>query len=110
PSARRVGARRGRTDPRLIYGQPPRRPRPRLVRGHLLRIPDMRSRHAYIRQAAHRPAMPRRVVPTPTPAPRRRQPDRTATEQPPTPNPTGRPTLPTTRPNHGKKTDTSQLN
>src|SRR6266545_488910 len=61
---------RGRTDPRLTYGQPPQRLWPHLVRGHLLRIPDMRSRHAYIRQAAHRSAQPRRVVLT-HPAPRR---------------------------------------
>ncbi len=33
------------------------------VRGTILRIPDLRSRHANIRQAAHRPA-PRRVVAT----------------------------------------------
>jgi hypothetical protein len=29
-----------------------------LVRGTILRIPDMRSRHANIRRAAHRPAPP----------------------------------------------------
>jgi hypothetical protein len=61
---RRVQASRGRNDPRMPYGPPPRRQRPHLVRGTLLRIPDLRSRHANIRQAAHRPAPPGRVVAT----------------------------------------------
>jgi hypothetical protein len=69
PTTRR--ARRGRKDPRRTYGQPPRRPRPLLVRGTILRIPDMRFRHANIRRAAHRPAPPRRVVVNTHPAHRR---------------------------------------
>ena len=59
------------TIPVLHYGQPPRRSRPLLVRGTLLRTADMRSRHANIRQAAHRPAPLRRVVPTPPAHPHR---------------------------------------
>src|SRR5215475_12896242 len=64
PTPRRVQASRGRNDPRMPYGPPSQRQRPHLVRGTLLRIPDLRSRHANIRQAAHRPATPGRVAAT----------------------------------------------
>lgn len=66
PSPRRAGTRRGRTEPRLIFVHLLRGTRTFQVRGTILRIPDVRFRLANIRQAAHRPALSRRVVATTT--------------------------------------------